>query len=236
MTQNSSSLPEAVRSAEVAPLVFPVGHYMGPFHPTQGAPAKHHIVRVGWNTPKLPDQAHFDMWALAHGLPSRLGGAPWTRQVLIETATEAEVPGAAEILDNLVRLGLTVEVMPGSDQAQKFAQAYRVRPLLIGLGNTAADPVLDGIGLAGVPPLVRVRPRVFEIWEWTHLWPSIWTACEGFASVANQAADASAEPAEPQALLDFMLDAFRTLIAHSAIYLDVVTTAPGRSASEGQPR
>jgi len=227
----------SIASSQPPPIVFPVGHYMGPFHPKQGAPAKHHIVRVGWRTPKLPDQAHYDMWALAHGLPSRLDNAPWSRQVLIETANEAAVPGpAAEILDNLAQLGLIVEVTPGSDQAREFAEAYRVRPLLMGIGNTANDPVLDGIGLAGMPPLVRVRPRVFEIWEWTHLWPSIWSACEGFAAVANQAADAGAEPAEPEALLDFMLDAFRTLIAHSALYLDVVTTPAGRGVAEGQPQ
>ncbi len=209
-----------------APLVFPVGHYMGPFHPTQGAPAKHHIVRIGWNTPKLRDEAHFNIWALAHGMPSRLGTVPWTRQVLIETATEAEVPAAAEILDSLEALGLIVAVAPGSDGAREFAAAYRVRPLLIGLGNTADDQVLDGIGLPGIPPLLKVRPRIFEIWQWAHLWPSIWAACEGFASVAGQAQDADAEPA---AILDFMLEALRTLIAHNAVYLDVVTSTGARS-------
>ena len=35
------------------PLVFPVGHYLGPFYPGENAPLKHHIVRVGVNY-KLP--------------------------------------------------------------------------------------------------------------------------------------------------------------------------------------
>lgn len=200
---------------------------MGPFHPAQGAPVRHHIVRVGWDTPKLPDEAHRDIWALAHGLPSRLGSVRWTRQAIIETADDADMGGSAEILDSLADLGLIVEVTPGSEQAREFASSYCVRPLLIGLGNTPEDPVLDGIGLGGVPPLVKVRPRVFEIWQWAHLWPSVWEACEGLASVANQAEDT-----RPEALLDFMLEAFRTLIAHGAIYLDVPTrSAGGRSGT-----
>lgn len=198
---------------------------MGPFHPKQGAPVKHHVVRVGWDTPKLPDAAHFDIWALAHGLPSRLGTVRWTRRAIIETAAEADMSGAADILDSLADRGLIVEVTPGSEQARDFAASYRLRSLLIGLGNTAEDPVLDGIGLAGIAPLVKVRPRVFEIWQWAHLWPSVWDACEGLAWVASQAEEPRPEGAEPEALLDFMLEAFGTLISHNAIYLDVVTTA-----------
>ncbi len=217
---------------EMAPLVFPVGHYMGPFHPNQGAPAQHHIVRVGWDTPKLPDAAHFDVWALAHGLPSRAHTMRWTRQAIIDTADEVEIPGTADILDSLADLGLIVEVAPGSAQAREFAAQYRLRPLLIGLGNTPEDPILDGIGLGGIPPLVKVRPRVFEIWQWAHLWPSIWAACEGLAWVAGQAGNARPEDADPEALLDFMFEAFRTLISHNAVYLDVASTSPGLDRSE----
>ncbi|MBA3278461.1 MAG: hypothetical protein H0U22_07045 [Geodermatophilaceae bacterium] len=224
-TGSERTQSECSDSDETAPLVFPVGHYMGPFHPSQGAPAKHHIVRVGWDTPKLPDQAHFDVWALAHGLPSRTRTVRWTRQAIIETAAEIDLPGTADILDSLAARGLIVEVTPGSDQAREFAVQYRLRSLLIGLGNTPDDPVLDGIGLGGIPPLVKVRPRVFEIWQWAHLWPSVWAACEGLAWVAGQAGGARPEDAEPEALLDFMLEAFRTLISHNAVYLDVATTS-----------
>lgn len=218
---------EHSQSDESAPLVFPVGHYMGPFHPTQGAPVQHHIVRVGWDTPKLPDQAHFDIWALAHGLPSRQGALRWTRQAIIGTAEQADLPGAGDILDSLADLGLIVGVAPGTEQAREFAESYRLRSLLIGLGNTAEDPVLDGIGLAGIAPLVKVRPRVFEIWQWAHLWPSVWAACEGLAWVASQTEQPSPGDAEPAALLDFMLVALGTLISHNAIYLDSANTTSG---------
>lgn len=43
--------------------------YMGPFYPIRNEPPMHHIVRVGWDTPKHPDEEHVDFWTLAHGLP-----------------------------------------------------------------------------------------------------------------------------------------------------------------------
>jgi len=205
---------------------------MGPFHPTLGGPPKHHIVRVGWNTPKLQDEAHFDIWALAHGLPAEMSTEPWTRQALIDAADDAEKPGAATILDNLVELGLVVEVARGSDRAREFANSYCVRSLLMGLGNTREDPARDGIGIAGLPPILKVRPRVFEIWQWAHLWPTIWSACEGIALVTNPVEGSGAEHASPESVLDFMLDAFRDLISHGAIYLDLQTTTRRANTSD----
>lgn len=215
--------------ADQGALVFPVGHYMGPFHPSEGAPVKHHIIRVGWDTPKLPDESHLDIWALAHGLPSRLDTVPWTRQAIVDAADDAGMPDAAAILDSLAGWGVITEVTPGTAQAREFAESHRLQSLLIGLGNSPDDPVLDGIGLAGIPAMVKVRPRVFEIWQWAHLWPSVWAACEGLASVAGQAEGARPEDGDPDVFLDFMLESIRMLVSHSAAYLDVTPsprTAP----------
>lgn len=212
-----------------APLVFPVGHYMGPFHPDQNAPIKHHIVRVGWNTPKLPDEAHFNIWALAHGLPTRMD-TRWTRQAIIEAADEAGMAEAAAILDTLAGLGLIAEVIPETGQAREFAGSYRLQSLMIGLGNTPEDPVLDGIGWAGLPPVVKVRPRIFHVWQLAHLWPSLWSACEGLAwANAQVPEDTFPEYTDPRGVLDLILEALRALIWCSAAYLDVAT--PPRSAS-----
>ncbi|MGI8628315.1 MAG: hypothetical protein ACR2J5_17370 [Geodermatophilaceae bacterium] len=145
-------------SQDTSSLVFPVGHYMGPFHPSRNGPAKHHIVRVDWETPKLPDEGHVDIWALAHGLPTR-EDVRWTRRAIIEAADEAGMPDATAILDNLASLGLIAEVTPGTEQAHEFANSYRLQSLLIGLGNSPDDPLLDGIGLMGLAPVVKVRPR-----------------------------------------------------------------------------
>ncbi len=211
---------------DTAPLVFPVGHYMGPFHPVRNGPAKHHIVRVGWETPKLPDEDHLDIWALAHGLPGRIEQTRWTRQAIIDAAEEAEMSDAAATLDNLAKLGLIAEVPPGPEQARKFAQSYRMQSLLIGLGNSPDDPVLDGIGLVGIAPVVKVRPRIFEIWQWAHLWPSLWAACEGLAYVAAQGQQPTPETTQPEKVLDVVLEALRTLISRHAAYLDLATTRP----------
>lgn len=222
----SDAVPE-----DTDPLVFPVGHYMGPFFPSRDGPAKHHIVRVGWETPKLPDEEHLDIWALAHGLPARLDTVRWTRKAIIETAQDAEMPDAAGILDNLVGLGLIAEVTPGTGQAREFADSYRFQSLLIGLGNSPDDPALDGIGLFGIEPMVKVGPRVFEIWQWAHLWPTIWAACEGLAYVAGQVEGSNPDAAGPEQVLDLMFDAMRTLISRNAIYLDVAIGPAGGNSS-----
>lgn len=217
-------------------LVFPVGHYMGPFHPKSNAPVQHHIVRVGWDTPKLPDEAHLDVWALAHGRPNAAASVRWTRQAIIDTAAQAEIPGAAEILDTLAERGLIAEVSSGPGKAREFAEAYRIQSLMIGLGNTPEDPVLDGIGLAGIPPVVKVRPRIFEFWQWAHLWPNLWAACEGLAWVAAQAQDGRRpEESDPETLLDFILEALRVLISHNAVYLDVATAPRSDATSSVNP-
>ncbi len=216
-----------------APLVFPVGHYMGPFHPGRLAPPKHYIVRVGWDTPKLPDEDHLNIWALAHGLPAQIGSVPWDRHAILAAAKEAEMPNADMILKALLDLGVVAEVTPGTDQAIEFAKAYRMQSLLVGLGNVPNDP-LDGIGVPGLPPVVKVRPRVFELWQWGHLWPSLWAACEALAEVAREVAaeDGQSGPADgdPEQVLDFALDSLRTLVAHNAAYLDVAHTTSRSSA------
>lgn len=219
----------APASEEDAPVVFPVGHYMGPFHPSRNGPAKHHIVRVGWDTPKLTDEAHVDIWALAHGLLGR-EDVRWTRKAIIAAAEEAEMADAAAILDDLAGLGLIAEVLPGTDQAHMFADSYRMQSLLIGLGNSPADPAFDAIGLVGLEPVAKVRPRVFEIWQWAHLWPTLWAACEGLAYLAKKAGS-TPEASDPEQVLDLMIEALRTLISRNAAYLDVPVGAGGGNRS-----
>lgn len=214
------------------PVVFPVGHYMGPFHPSRNAPARHHIVRVGWETPKLPDEAHVDIWALAHGLPARVDAVRWTRAAIVEAADDAGMPDAAAILDSLAELGLIAEVSPGTPQAREFAESYRLHSLMIGLGNSPQDPVHDGIGFAGMPPVVKVAPRVYEIWQWAHVWPNVWAACEGLAWVAGEADGSDADDADVDQVLDLVLTAMRTLISRNAAYLDVAAV-PGTTRTTG---
>lgn len=209
------------QSGGAAPVVFPIGHYMGPFHPRPGAPPRHFIVRIGWTTPKLPDEAHLDVWAFAHGLPTRIDSERWTREAVVRTAEDAGVADAGAVVENLLERRLLAEVEPGTDQAVEFARTYRMQSLLIGLGNGPDDPVLDGIGIAGLPAVVRVRPRVFELWQWGHLWPDLWSTCESLAEVSRESGSTDPDETEPERVLDFALGALRTLVAHNAAYLDV---------------
>ena len=113
--------------------------------------------------------------------------------------------------------------------------SYRLQSLLIGLGNTPGDPALEGIGVAGLPPAVNVDPRVFEIWQWAHLWPSLWAACEGLAWVADETEDALPDDADPDVVLDSVLEAMRTLISRNAVYLDLATTPRSESSNSEKP-
>src|ERR1700712_4251595 len=115
------------------PLVFPLGHAMGPFHQHRDAPPAYWVVRLGWDSPLLPDRATADVWALAHGRPDRVGQEPWTRTALCRAADEAGVDGPDAVVAVLLERGLLAEVTPGTDAAREFAGTHRVQSLLLGL-------------------------------------------------------------------------------------------------------
>lgn len=200
-------------------LVFPIGHYVGAVHPDRGAPALHVVVRVGWDTPKLQDEAHHQVWWLAHRSSGR-GGRPWTRQAIVDHAGDTGTADAGEVFDTLVSLGLLAVIPPSIEQEMAFARRYRVQALLVGLGNTPSQPAMSGIGLPGLPPLLDVPTRYFEVWQWAHLWPNIWASCEGLAEVARETGDTEPSATRPEQVLESTLQAIRTLIARNAIYLD----------------
>lgn len=205
-----------------AGLIFPVGHYMGPFHPARGVPANHHVARVGWKSAKLPDQAHVDVWLLAHGVADQVE-APWTREAIAEAAHGYHRTKVHDIIDSLLSLGLLTVVRSGTDQAVEFAYHYRIRPLLVGLGNEPENPARTGIGLPGLAPLLEVDASDFEIWQWAHLWPNIWSACEGLAQAGREAGGGSSSNLHPASVLASMIRSMRTLLAKNAIYLDTAS-------------
>ncbi|MFG1922446.1 hypothetical protein [Cryptosporangium sp. NPDC048952] len=193
------------------PMLLPVGHYLGAFHPGPGQPPSYHVVRAGWEPFRLADETELDVWGFAHGLPD---AEPFTRESLLAAA--AEHPEADAVLDGLLDKGLVVEVVPGTEQAREFAEQHRLQPLLLGLGHTRDDE-LDAIGVPGLVVALRATPSVLEVWEWAHLWPDLWSACEGLAEAARDSGHGETDPA---AVLTFVLDAVQTLVAHGAAYLD----------------
>jgi hypothetical protein len=99
----------------------------------------------------------------------------------------------------------------------EFAQVCRTRSLLVGVGNTADEPQLYGIGPADDTPAIRVPALTYELWKWGHACDSLWHACQMFA-VAEAAVDP--DQADPERVLGDVLAAAQVLLAHGAIYLD----------------
>ncbi|KQS73728.1 hypothetical protein [Modestobacter sp. Leaf380] len=190
-----------------------VGHSMGPVHLTPGAAPDHHAVRIGWESHRLSDPDQVVVWRLAHGDPE---GVPATPESVSSAATAAGVRDPGGALASLVGPGLVVEV--AEENAEAFARAHRVQPLLAGLGNSAED-LMDSIGLLGLPPAARVRPRVFEVWRWAHLWPDLWSAAEGLAA-AGAGDDGEPRSTAADELLG-LLDAVQELLSAGAVHLDV---------------
>jgi hypothetical protein len=201
-------------------LVYPVGHSMGPFHQHRGAPPAYWVVRLGWDSPLLPDEATAQVWALAHGDRDRAGGTPWTRQELCRAAAEAGVENPAPVLDALLDRGLAVEVAPGSVAAAEFADTHRVQSLLLGLGEQPDQPGVDGIGLLGMPALARVSLSTYEFWQWGHLWPTLTEAAAGLAEMAAEFPGHAPEEADPGQVLDRILRDLHQLLSVGAVYLD----------------
>jgi hypothetical protein len=202
------------------PLILPLGHAMGPFHQLRGAPPAYWVVRLGWDSPLLPDQATADVWALAHGLPDRVGRTPWTRSELRPAAQEAGVEDPDAVLTALLERGLVAEVTPGTEEAAAFAGTHRVQSLLLGLGELPDSPGIDGIGLLGMPALARVPLGTYEFWQWGHLWPTLTEAAAGLAELAAQSPEYAPEEVDPAQVLDRILRELHQLLAVGAVYLD----------------
>jgi hypothetical protein len=201
-------------------LVFPLGHAMGPFHQHRDAPPAYWVVRLGWDSPLLQDQATADVWALAHGRRDRVGTTPWTRTELCRTAREAGVEDPGPVLDALIDRGLVAEVGPGTGSAAEFAATHRVQSLLLGLGELPDERGVDGIGLLGMPPLARVSLGTYEFWQWGHLWPTLAEAAGGLAEMAAQSPGHAPEEADPPQVLERILRELHQLLAVGAVYLD----------------
>jgi hypothetical protein len=203
-----------------APLILPIGHYLGAHIPRHGADAAFHIVRVGWETYKLEGNDELAVWGLAHGLPSTGGDEepPWTRSAIEGAARVGGVPNVATTLFDLMSRDLLIEVSPGTPEAVAFAQAYRTRSLLVGVGNTAEEPTRYGLGASeSAPPVIQVPIFAYEVWSWGHMCDSLWHMCHVLAAAGDPANPAGRDP---QRVLTRCLSAIQLLLAGGAIYLD----------------
>jgi hypothetical protein len=93
--------------------------------------------------------------------------------------------------DDLLKLGLLADI----DDQVAFASKHRLLPLALGLGNTPDEPWIFSAGLL-YEPLVGMTGPLYDLWQWAHLSPDLWTACREAAAVAAQAGTEETDPAE----------------------------------------
>jgi hypothetical protein len=176
-------------------------------------------VRRGWDDHELTE-AGVRLWALAHGVPDQLAdGVAWTRDALL-AAAGADSTGARpsrRLLDDLVGIGLLAEIDPESDEALTFAGRHRLEPLMVGLGNTTADPSRWVIGF-GTTAVLTVSVATYHVWKYAHLRTSLLAGCEAVSALT--AWHPGADFRTDDLLRDF-LTVLHPLLACSAAYLDL---------------
>ena len=182
-------------------LLLRVGHALGPFNPSVGAIARHHVVRVGWDTPKLHGEVERTTWEMALGHPT------------------AELDPA--VVDDLVARGLLVRVEETPEGRWAFARAHRVQPY--GVGTLITE---DGGRMVGTwsSPVATLDPEAFDIWAWAHLFPDLAAAAEGLAgasAIAVEDPDDDAPAPSAETVLDRLVHRLPELLAAEVLYLDV---------------
>jgi hypothetical protein len=210
---STETMPEGTNTATV-PLIFPIGQQVGARYQADQILAAQQ-VRCGGRFHDLTEQ-QAEVWRLAHGVPEEIDRQiPWQRG-----SVEERLPAAGPIIDELTRLGLLVEVAPGTAQAEEFANAHRLVPLMLGLGNSATDTDTYGIGFLS-QPVLQVSYPIYDVWQWSTMDDSLWNTCENATDVARRAGSTDLEATETSRLLTGIVGSLHALLASSAAYLDV---------------
>lgn len=194
-------------------LLVPIGHCLGGLYDTAGG-GHSFGVRIGPELVRL-DDSRFAVWALAHGTPDKPADRAWDRAAVVEAAQRAGLPEAAATVEVLLAEHLLTEVTEAVD----FARRYRLVPLMLGLGNSPEEPGLYSVGLIG-QPIVTMSSTAYDLYQWAHLDPDLWVACEGAAETARRVGIEDPEATDPHRLLDGLLTNLHTLLAPNAVYLD----------------
>jgi hypothetical protein len=145
-----------------ATVIFPVGHYLGPFHLGRYRGVDHVRIMLG-NVEVGVTEDESNVWSQAH-----IHGMTRAELAKVETTTVD--------IGRLFAIGVLVEVDPEPSVASAFARAYRLRPLQSARGEVA--PGRFGIGTAGVAHAV-VDGWAHDLWLRCAATPDLWTACGG---------------------------------------------------------
>lgn len=195
-------------------LLLPIGHYVGG-HYQDGKPNIPRQVRRGATFHELTDE-QFAVWTGAHGTPDAVeNGVTWQRR-----SVEEQVAGAGGLIDELLEIGLLVEVAPGGDQALEFARSHRLVPLMLGLGNSPDEADMFDIGFLQQPVLSVSHP-IYDLWQWSTVDDLVWVTCENSADVAQRSGYTNPEYLDPTRLLTGLLGSLHALLVAHAAYLDI---------------
>jgi hypothetical protein len=199
-------------------LLFPLGHFLGPIYRGTQPQPDYHRLRLGRQVLKLLTDDEVAVWALAHGVPDALRYEGWTRQGLERHALESGRDDLGGVVSVLLESGILAEVGPDVDAAVAFAEQYRLRSLLTGLGPDPRQRDAYGLGLVGQQPAL-VDTLVYEVWQWAPQSRSLWRACEVFTTVQR----GGAAPTEDETLAELgpFLLRVQVLLSHGAGYLDL---------------
>lgn len=195
-------------------LLLAVGHSLGAFHAGDGESEPVQQIRLGSDIAEL-SQTEFLIWTLAHGLVDDEGQPV--------PSTEAEVLAQLDepaILRSLVDRGLLAEVVPGTPESVRFASTHRLLPLALGLGNDPEQPWLFSVGLL-YQPLVLMTGAMYDLWQWAHLSPNLWLACQELATVATQAGIDDPEQTDPDQVLAGAIGSLHHLLAARVACVDM---------------
>jgi hypothetical protein len=102
----------------------------------------------------------------------------------------------------------------------QFASTHRLLPLALGLGNTDDEPWLFSAGLL-YQPMVAMTGPLYDLWQWAHLSPDLWSACREAAAVAVQAGLTDEEQTDPAQVLAGALETLPQLLAARVACVDV---------------
>jgi hypothetical protein len=174
-------------------------------------------VRVGAQLQRL-SASDFSVWAMAHG-PADHVPRPWTAAELTAQAGTVGLPDAPERLARLEHTGLVARAAPGTESGLALARRVRMVPLVLGLGNSAANPDAYSVGLPG-HPLAVLSAAAYDLFEWATMETSLWRACEGAAATAARVGIQDRLASDPEALLASLLGDLHRLLTPNAVCLD----------------
>lgn len=191
--------------------LYPAGFLCGTYRPV--GENEQTFVRVGRQLHAI-GAVDVGVWAAAHA-PAPADGSSWTRTEVLEAfraelvqqeAAGADAVPAADIdaavsdaaFDRLITRGLLVEVVDADDAEpdtgaptmtyRQFAETYRFRGLLDGLGQSEDDPGLEIVGTPAAAVALIEQP-IFGLWQLAGQAETLVVAAEQIVAEAAELGD-----------------------------------------------